>query len=77
MSNKTTRGGTYTSEGAIPNLLVPFDGGVIHAPVKLDRKEHGQGYRLILGNDTFKLPKPMKRDGRLVFALPGGAEVLG
>ncbi|MGQ4661302.1 hypothetical protein [Lysobacter sp. F6437] len=71
---------TYTDEGTIPHLAVVTEHGTIHAPVKLERYEHGKGYRLELspmygGGD--RLPKPMRRDGRLVFALPAGGEVLG
>lgn len=73
-------GGTLTEVGPIPHLLVVTPAGVIHAPVKLERYEHGKGWRLHLsdmygGGD--RLPRPLKRDGRLVFALPGNGEVLG
>lgn len=80
MSINSAIGSTITDEGVIPHLPVVTPAGMIYAPVKLERAEHGKGYRLKLsemygGGD--RLPKPMKRDGRLVFALPGGAEVLG
>lgn len=70
---------TYTDDGAIPHLLVATPGGDILAPVKLERREFGQGYRLEFGSNSShdRLPKPLKRDGRLVFALPGGFEVEG
>lgn len=80
MSSNSAIGSTITDEGVIPHLPVVTPDGTIHAPVKLERYEHGKGYRLELspmygGGD--RLPRPMRRDGRLVFALPGGAEVLG
>ena len=80
MSINSAAGGTHTDEGVIPHLAVITPSGMIHAPVKLERAEFGKGYRLELsamygGGD--RLPKPLKRDGRLVFALPAGGEVLG
>ena len=62
---------TYTTEGFIPHLLVQHRGGVFDAPVKLELS--GTGHVL---TDRHATPTPMRRDGRLVFALPGCAEVL-
>lgn len=72
--------GTYTCEGIIPHLLL--EGGLL-APVKLVPQKGKEGnfglaweQRWNLGVNT-RAPVPMRRDGRLVFALPGGGEVLG
>lgn len=57
--------GTDTREGFIPHLRLAYDGGVIEAPVKIElpikRGEH--------------LPHTKIRDGKRVYALPGGGEL--
>lgn len=60
-----------TREGAIPHLPVVTDAGMILAPVKLVLDSP-----IYLKANAIK-PDPMRRNGRLVFALPGGGEVLG
>lgn len=72
---------TFTKEGAIPHLRVETPHGAILAPVKLETEPDGKGGRKIIvgheGSADKRLPTPVRRDGRLVFALPGGGEVLG
>lgn len=58
---------TLTTEGVIPHLLVPMaahPAGRFFAPVRVAVEQ---------GSD---IHAPVRRDGRLVFALPGGGEVL-
>jgi len=68
-------GVTDTSEGPIPHLRH----GDLLCPVKLERVEFGSGWKLKkapqygYGNEK---PMPMRRNGRLVYALPGGGEVV-
>ena len=72
---RTNPAGTETSEGYIPHLEVFTDHGIIHAPVKL-RTESGA----VVTNWTdggYRFAVPLRRDGALVFALPGGGEYVG
>lgn len=68
---------TFTSEGHIPHLIL--GGGEIVAPVKLVTQGKGGNYgiawelRYVLGVRT-RAPIPLRRNGRLVYALPGGGE---
>lgn len=68
---------TLTSEGYIPHLQVSTDDGVILAPVKLQPDHDGRIRIKTEGSEVTRRPAPMRRNGRLVFALPGGGEVLG
>ena len=71
--SQTHGAGTETSEGYIPHREVFADCGMILAPVKLLKVCEGR----IATHHTdggYLLPVPLRRDGRLVFALPGGAE---
>lgn len=68
---------TLTREGAIPHLLVDTPFGTILAPVKLQAEPDGRIRTSNVGSELSRRPAPMRRDGRLVFALPGGLEVLG
>jgi len=54
---------TETSEGFIPHLEICGDFGIIHAPVCIV-----PGLRGWKGDP---MPMPMRRDGKLVYALPG------
>lgn len=66
---------TQTSEGLISRLQLVTDCGVIRCPVKLQVGADGK----IGGHDSSRnpiQPEPMRRDGRLVYALPGGLEVV-
>ena len=66
---------TITAEGTIPHLRIQTAAGEILAPVKLQPNKNGR--LLAYGPDGNRvLPRPMRRDGRLVYALPGGGEVL-
>jgi hypothetical protein len=57
--------GTHTRDGLIPHLEVMWDGGVLHAPVKVNPPMRGE-----------KLPRPqIDRSGKVLFALPGGGEM--
>lgn len=58
-------GSTRTSEGYIPHRRHPMG---FFMPVKLD---------LDMRNRHHGLCPPLRRDGRLVYALPGGGEFLG
>lgn len=62
----TTVKGTHTRDGLIPNLrLVSRDGSItLYAPVKINPPCKGE-----------RLPRPQTRDGKMLFALPGGGEV--
>ena len=64
--NVTTFGGTETTEGFIPHARIVYADGVLNAPVKLDVPKRG----------THALCAPLRRDGMLVYALPGGGEVV-
>lgn len=70
----TTVGATATAEGWIAHIEVFADCGIVHAPVKLAmqagklQRAKGDGF------GSWDIPIPMRRDGRLVYALPGGAE---
>lgn len=71
---------TMTSEGYIPHLKVVTDEGVILAPVKLRTVRVTKGVRVYLDyskESDRRHPEPVRRDGKFVFALPGGLEVLG
>lgn len=71
---------TMTSEGYVPHLKVVTGDGVILAPVKLRTVRVAKGVRVYLDyskESDRRHPEPMRRNGRLVFALPGGGEVLG
>lgn len=68
---------TLTDEGYIPHLQVVTAVGVILAPVKLQPDADGKIRIKTEGSEVTRRPAPMRRDGRLVFALPGGGEVLG
>jgi len=62
----TSFGGTETAAGFIPHATVVYGDTVVHAPVKLDApKRGGCGLRA-----------PLRRDGKLVYALPGGEELV-
>lgn len=56
---------TETSEGFIPHLEICGDFGLIHAPVCV--MPHLRGWKGDL--------MPMRKDGKLVYALPGGGTV--
>ena len=68
---------TLTDEGYIPHLQVVTAIGVILAPVKLQPDADGKIRIKTEGSEVTRRPAPMRRNGRLVFALPGGGEVLG
>jgi hypothetical protein len=76
-----TWGGTFTREGVIPHLKVKTEYGTILAPVKVmtrpDRNGHPRVDIDYSGPDDYRQPMPLRRNGRLVFALPGGGEVEG
>lgn len=64
--NTTAFGGTETTEGFIPHIRIVYADGVLNAPVKLDVPKRG----------TRVLCAPLRLDGNLVYALPGGREVV-
>ena len=72
---RTNPAGTETMEGYIEHRKVFTDCGVYLAPVKLLREGEG---RIALGRryNDHRFPYPERRDGRLVFALPGGGEMV-
>ena len=66
---------TQTSEGLISHLQLVTECGVIRCPVKLQVGSDGK----VRGHDRSRNavdPAPMRRGGRLVYALPGGLEVV-
>lgn len=63
MAEHTSKNGTDTREGFIYHLKTDED---FRLPVKLDFSSEKNG-------DTYF---PLRRDGRLVFATPGGNEIL-
>ena len=66
---------TQTSEGLISHLQLVTECGVIRCPVKLQVGADGKiGW--FDGSRNPVSPAPMRRDGRLVYALPGGGEVV-
>jgi hypothetical protein len=67
---------TLTNEGYIPHMLVVTDAGTLRAPVKLQTEADGKIKTADI-NRNYLPPVAMRREGRLVFALPGGGEVLG
>lgn len=69
---KLLTGGTITKEGIVPHLLVKHGSLSFLAPVKLDFSQ--QPAWIVKQQGTFHAP--LRRDGRLAFALPGGGEVL-
>lgn len=72
---------TLTTTGWVPHLQWMLDTCVVSAPVKLRVEATANGGRRIAlkhdGPSDKRLPTALRRDGRLVFALPGGGEVLG
>ena len=76
MRNKTTRGATATSEGWIAHREGFADCGLILAPVKLAMNGSTLDRSVALYGTSWAVPVPLRRDGRLVFALPGGAELV-
>lgn len=64
--NVTTFGGTETTEGFIPHLRIIYADGVLNAPVMLDVPKRG----------TRVLCAPQRRGDKLVYALPGGGEIV-
>ena len=71
---------TLTTTGWVPNLQWATEAGMVSAPVKLVAEPNGDGLRIMRlhdGSADQRLPTAMTRDGRLVFALLGGGEVLG
>lgn len=73
--------GTYTKEGIIPHLKIVTEYGTILAPVKVVCRTDRYGRQKVdidyTGPDDYRQPMPLRRNGRLVFALPGGGEVEG
>ena len=67
---------TLTDEGYIPHLEVVTAVGVILAPVKLQPDADGKIRIKTEGSEVTRRPAPMRRNGRLVFALPGGGELV-
>lgn len=63
---------TPTSEGRIDHLELATDSGIIFAPVKID------WLKSCVREVKFsrELPVPLRRKGRLVYALPGGGEFI-
>lgn len=70
---------TFTSEGVIPHMQVVIGEAVILAPVKLETEPTNNGGHKLAssrrGNQNRHDPRPLRRNGKLVYALPGGLEV--
>ena len=65
---------TETAEGKVRHMSVITSCGEVLLPVKL--VSTGVGASAQLKRNSSGLPYPVKRGERLVFALPGGGEVL-
>ena len=64
---RTLYGETETSDGVIPHMSV----GDLMCPVMLEiEPKKSGGYTIKVDDDGY--PVPMRRAGRLVYALPGG-----
>ena len=74
--SRTNPAGTETSEGYIAHREVFADCGLVHAPVKLLKEGEGR-IATVWRDGCHKFPIPLRRDGRMVFALPGGGEMVG
>lgn len=72
-AGRTHGAGTETSEGYIAHREVFADCGLILAPVKLLKQGEGR-IATTYTDGGYLFPIPMRKDGRLVFALPGGGE---
>ena len=74
-----TQDETLTTTGWVPNLQWMLDACVVSAPVKLRVEATANGGRRIAlkhdGSADRRLPTALRRDGRYVYALPGGLEV--
>ena len=73
-----THDATLTATGWISHLHWVTDAGMVSAPVKLETEPTSIGQRIILNRDGSadkRLPTALRRDGRYVYALPGGLEV--
>ena len=74
-----TQDATLTTTGWVPHLQWMLDACVVSAPVKLRVEATANGGRRIAlkhdGSADQRLPTALRRDGRLVYALPGGLEV--
>lgn len=70
--------GTATADGFIPHAEVAFEGGVFLAPVKLRvRQMPKQGSAVVVRESFYgRLPVPLRYGSSLVYALPGGGELL-
>ena len=63
---------TFTTAGAIPHLLcLTPDGQKFYAPPKTTPTPYSDG------SSDKRLPAPVLRDGRQVYAMPGCGEVVG
>lgn len=69
--------GTFTTAGFVPHLPVPIEGGSFLAPVKLETHGNRRGWNSIVhgARHDLAVPAPLKRGGKYVYALPGGAEI--
>ena len=74
-----THDGTLTATGWISHLQWVTDAGMVSAPVKLRVEATANGGRRVVtkhdGSADQRLPTALRRDGRYVYALPGGFEV--
>lgn len=73
-----TQDATLTTTGWVPNLQWMLADCVVSAPVKLEVETTSIGRRIVRlldGSADQRLPTALRRDGRLVYALPGGLEV--
>lgn len=77
--SSNTNGSTWTSEGCIPHLKITEGDLTFFAPVKMATQPGARGGLMVVyaGRNDLQYPQPMRRDGRLVFALPAGGEALG
>lgn len=70
-------GFTETAWGCIEHLRIRTSAGIVEAPVKLRPAEAWERARNGLAVGFDGQPYPVCRDGRLVYVLPGGCEIVG
>lgn len=68
---------TFTSAGYVPHIAIRLQEGRLLAPVKLATQRGPRGGNNIVYGPRRDIaaPEPLCRDGKYVYALPGGGEM--